>query len=162
MIGRSPRADAGEHTEHDGERDHDQSGDEREHERVGDLPGDLVPDRTRAPFGESGCGVPEVTGDEAAEPVEVALSGRAVEAHLRAELGELLRRRGPAEDGAGSVARQHLGAEEDEHGYGEQRRETCEDTHDDEAQQGVNARPPGASGGRACARHVAQVSQTSL
>ena len=62
---------------------HHDRGDHRQHERVRDLARDLVPDRPLAALRVPGRRVAEVAGEEAAEPVEVALRRGPVEPHLR-------------------------------------------------------------------------------
>ena len=58
---------------------------------------------------------------EAPEPVEVADDGRPIEAELAADGGQRLGRGLLAQDGGGDVARQDLGAGEDQDRDGEER-----------------------------------------
>ena len=131
-------------------RDHQERRDRREDEGVDDLRTDLVPDRRLAPRRIAGRRVPEIAGQNAAEPVEIALVGRAVEPHRSPHLLELLRRRRLAEDGAGRVPWKHLRADEDEDRDDEERRNARREAAQHEAEQ--RTAPPGGRGRRTSER----------
>jgi hypothetical protein len=98
------------------------------------------------PIREPGRGVPEIACDEASEPVEVALGGRAVEPHAGAQLGELLRSRIPAEHGTGSIAGQDLRSREDEDRDDDEGQDAGGDAANDEAQDRMRSPPARVDG----------------
>ena len=138
-----PTRTAASDPEQEGQRDHQRGHDRREDERVGDLLVDLPPDRQLAAGCEARRRVAEVAGDEAAEPLRVALRRGPVEPHQLAHLLDLRRRRLLAEDGARRVAGEELGSGEDEDRDDEQRDEPGENAAHHEAHQRMAAAPGG-------------------
>src|SRR2546430_627318 len=103
MVERAPGARGGHDSEGKRNRDHEQGYDRGQDERVRELILDLAPDGSLRSGGKSGCGIPKIASQDAAEPFAVALHGRLVEPHELAHLRDLIRRRRPAEDGARRV-----------------------------------------------------------
>ena len=137
VVGRPGRPPRRQRPQQERQRHHEHDHDRREDQGVRQLAADLAPDGDLGALRVAGGRVPEVAGEEAAQPVEVPLDRRPVEAHLLLELGELLGLGGPAEHGARRVARENLGSPEDEHRDDEQRGQAGEDPADDETRERV-------------------------
>ena len=157
LVGSAAGPERRPHAEQERERDHDDRRDRGERERVRELALDLVPDRDLPTLRVAGRRAAEIAREQPAEPVEVALDGRLVEAHQRPQLRQVLGRRVAAQDGARRIAQQ-LRPGEDEDRDGDQRQERGADPLDDEPGERMPAKTspgPRGRGGRMCdLRHV--------